>query len=76
MKEMEEIFKIKSYGWQELAILYAPGVTPRSATRRLSLWVMNNSDLAENLKKKGWRKGQHLLTPVQVKIIVDYLGEP
>lgn len=73
---MDVIFKIKSYGWQELAILYAPGITPRAATQRLTFWVMNNPDLAASLKGKGWVKGQHLLTPVQVKMIVNYLGEP
>lgn len=73
---MNEIFKVKSYGWQELAILYAPGITPRAATQRLTLWVKNIPDLIESLKEKGWVKGQRLLTPVQVKLIVDYLGEP
>ncbi|RHR54931.1 DUF4248 domain-containing protein [Parabacteroides sp. AF17-28] len=73
---MDGIFKIKSFGWQELAILYAPGITPRAATQRLTMWVKNNQNLAESLKEKGWIKGQRLLTPVQVKLIVDYLGEP
>lgn len=73
---MEEIFKIRSYGWQELAILYAPAITPRAATQRLTLWVTSNSHLSDNLKDKGWIKGRHLLTPVQVKLIIDYLGEP
>lgn len=73
---MNEQFKLKAYGWQELAILYAPCITPRAATRRLTLWVINNPHLSDILKRNGWVKGQHLLTPVQVKVIVDFLGEP
>lgn len=73
---MEETFTLKTYGWQELAILYAPGVTPRAATRRLALWVAKNQSLYECLTKTGWVKGTRLLTPVQVKTIIDFLGEP
>ncbi len=35
-------FKIRSYGWQELALLYGEGLTPESSTKRLSKWVQVN----------------------------------
>ena len=69
-------FPIRSYGWQELAILYAPDLTPESAAKRLTTWVNVNPALPQALKAVGWRKGQRVLTPLQVKTIVDYIGEP
>lgn len=70
------IFKTRAYGWQELAILYAPDLTPESAAKRLTAWVNVNPALPQALKVVGWRKGQRVLTPLQVQTIVDYIGEP
>lgn len=69
-------FPIRSYGWQELAILYAPDLTKESAGKRLSNWIGANRSLQEALIQAGWKKGKRLLTPLQVKVIVEYLGEP
>ena len=69
-------FHVRAYGWQELAILYAPDLTPESAANRLTAWVNVNPALPQALKVVGWRKGQRVLTPLQVKTIVDYIGEP
>ncbi len=71
-----EVFKIKAYGWQELAILYAPDLTPESAGKRLSNWVRFNPKLTRELQETGWKKGQRVLTPLQVSVIIRYLGEP
>ena len=46
---MEELFQQKTFGWQELAILYAPGLTPHSASRRLTRWVIINKELYDRL---------------------------
>lgn len=40
-------FKIRSYGWQELALLYGEGLTPESSTKRLSKWVQVNPSLTD-----------------------------
>lgn len=69
-------FKLRTYGWQELAMLYAEDITPTSATKRLSNWIQQNSKLQEELAETGWHKGQRVLTPLQVQTIVKYLGEP
>lgn len=69
-------FKIRSYGWQELAILYAPNLTPESAGKRLAMWVKQHPHLTEALQQAGWRRGQRVLTPLQVQRVVEYLGEP
>ena len=71
-----ENFKIRTYGWQELAILYAPDLTPESAGKRLSSWIRFNPKLTHELQELGWKKGQRVLTPLQVRIIIQYLGEP
>lgn len=73
---MKENFTQKSYGWQELAILYAPGLTPHSASQRLTRWVKKNEELYRVLLQAGWVKGNRILSPMQVGIIVKYLGEP
>lgn len=69
-------FKIRSYGWQELGMLYGPDLTKQSAGKRLTAWVNKNSVLLNALMDKGWAKGAKILTPVQVEVIVQYLGEP
>ena len=69
-------FKIRSYGRQELAVLYAPDLIPVSAVKRLTLWVSKNKELTNALQQAGWKRGQHVLTPLQVLRIVEYLGEP
>lgn len=71
-----EDFKIRTYGWQELAILYALDLTPESAGKRLSSWIRFNPKLTHELQESGWKKGQRVLTPLQVRIIIQYLGEP
>lgn len=73
---MKEIFEQKAYSWKELAILYAPGITPHSASRRLTHWVVINKKLYDRLIQSGWSKGFRVLSPLQVGIIVDFLGEP
>ena len=31
-------FEVRSYGWQELAVLYGPDLMPASAGKRMSKW--------------------------------------
>lgn len=73
---MKNLFELKTYGWQELAILYAPGLTPHSASLRLTRWIVINKDLYERMIRSGWVKGNRILSPMQVGIIVSFLGEP
>ena len=67
-------FEIRSYGWQEF--LYGSDLMPVSAGKRLSKWVGVNPELKTELQGNGWRKGKKMLTPLQVRTIVQYLGEP
>jgi hypothetical protein len=73
---MEETFKIRAYGYSELAQLYFPNVTKKSASVQLRRWIVKNQSLSIELIKLGFCKGQKLLTPLQVKSVIEHLGEP
>ena len=87
---MMDEFEVRSYGWQELAVLYGPDLMPASAGKRLSQWVGVNPELKTELQGNGWRKGKKMLTPadngcpagwganpeLQMRMIVQYQGEP
>ena len=46
-------FEIRSYGWQELAILYAPDLTPESAAKRLSTWVQTGKSASSSISSEN-----------------------
>jgi hypothetical protein len=73
---MDEQFKIKSYGYGELALLYFPSSTKKSASVQLRRWIIFNDKLVNDLKDAGYKTGQKLLTPKQVSILTNYLGIP
>ena len=70
-----EKFTVRVYGLQELATCYFPGSTPHSASHRLRSW-MRTDRLSEALEEAGYVPGQRLLTPKQVAVIVEHIGEP
>ncbi len=72
----QETFKIRAYGFGELAQEYLPRIAPASATRRLKAWIDRNRPLSHSLAETGYQKGLKTLTPAQVKLIVEYLGWP
>lgn len=73
---MDGQFKIRSYGYGELAMLYFPNSTKRSATVQLRRWIVMNKKLKDSLLEIGFRPGQKLLTPLQVIVIIKFLGYP
>jgi hypothetical protein len=73
---MEEKFKIRSYGFGELAQLYFPNISKKSASAQLRRWIRINNPLQIELTSHGFRKFQKMLTPKQVEIIIKYIGEP
>ena len=72
----EQAFQVRTYGMQELALCYFANSIPASATCQLKKWIQHNEKLSVELQNTGYCKGQKLFTPLQVKIIVQYLGEP
>lgn len=75
-KNMEEQFKIKSYGYGELALLYFPNSTKKSASVQLARWVRQNEFLKKQLTDSGFKPGRRILTPKQVEIFVKIFGQP
>jgi hypothetical protein len=71
---MERI-KIHAYGFKELALLYFPNSQPATAAALLRKWIRLRP-LAGKLKEAHYQSGQRILTPRQVEIIVEHVGEP
>lgn len=72
----EQPFRIRAYGLQELAMLYFPNSAPRSASAQLKRWIMRNPVLYSRLLEAGYYHGQRILTPRQVRIMVEELDAP
>ena len=68
--------KIKSYSKQELAMLYFPDVTPHTATNHLMRWIHNCQPLKSRLDQLHYRRHNKYLIAEQVRVIVQFLGEP
>ena len=61
---------------REIATLYFPDMTPKSASEKLTSWINNCKPLVKRLSKTGYKSGTHTLSDRQISIIYDYLGEP
>lgn len=70
--------QIKPYGKSELAMLYAGEqiMTPQGALNRLNEWMRRNPALWQALLDSGYQVKQKIFTSYQVRLIVEYLGEP
>ncbi len=73
---MEKEFVIRSYSYCELAMLYFPNSTKKSASTQLGRWIKVNNELKKQLSDNGFISGMRILTPLQVKIIIKLIGEP
>ncbi|WP_296684289.1 DUF4248 domain-containing protein [Flavobacterium sp.] len=73
---MEEKFKIKSYGYGELAQMYFPNISKKSASAQLRRWITESETALPRLKKLGYKSGIRLFTPAHVRVIIDEFGEP
>lgn len=71
---------LKSYShvWAvyELALLYFPESTPKSARDKLARWIRLSGNLKEKLLALSWHPGNKLFTPRQAICIIEHLGEP
>ncbi len=73
---MEKEFVIRSYGYCELAMLYFPNSTKKSASAQLGRWIRENERLRSQWLEMGFKPRKKLLTPNQVKLIVEVFGDP
>lgn len=61
---------------RELAMAYAPEISPVSALNRLAEWMRYNDRLTRELGDTGYRPRQRVFTSLQVELIFRYLGRP
>jgi hypothetical protein len=73
---MEKEFVIRSYSYCELAMLYFPNSTKKSASAQLGRWIRENEKLKSQWLELGIKPRKKILTPNQVKLIVEVFGEP
>lgn len=60
----------------ELALRYLPHVTAAAARRTLREWIEKNKEFKAALIRSGYTENARLLTPAQIQLHYDYLGEP
>jgi len=74
---MEDTFIIPaSISKRELALHYAPDLTPHGATNRLLDWLKRDEPTMQRLYEAGYRPKQKFFTSRQIRIIFEFLGEP
>lgn len=73
---MDDKFKIKSYGFGELAQMYFPSISKKSAAAQFRKWIRTSKTVLPILENLGYKIGNRLLTPAHVKVLVDEFGEP
>lgn len=61
---------------KQLALLYFPSDTPRTASAHLMRWIRRNTKLSQALALAGYRCRDKYFSPRQVELIYEYLGEP
>lgn len=59
-----------------LAVRYFPELAPHQACNRLRRWMLRCTPLYAELLATGYRPTQRIFTPLQLKLIFRYLGEP
>ncbi|NDA63900.1 MAG: DUF4248 domain-containing protein, partial [Chitinophagia bacterium] len=55
---------------------YFPNSTKKSATTQLRRWIRRNRELRNTLAQLGFAERQRILTPRQVEVVVQFVGEP
>ena len=73
---MDKEFIIRAYTKKELALMYFPDSSPRTAVSHLMNWIRRCTQLWELLQATGYIATNKDFTPRQVRAIVEMLGEP
>ena len=68
--------RLEKDGKSELAMLYRPDLKEGNARRTLYNWMRRNEKLMAALDAVGYDPKRRTLTPREVAIIVDFIGEP
>ena len=73
---MEEPFPIHVYRKQELAMMYFPYASKECAGRNLRRWIHHCKGLYPKLVAAGYDKNRRFYLSREVRLIIEYLGEP
>lgn len=68
-------FTIRAYGRMELASLYSPELTDIAHTEKKK-WIQLCPGLLQRLYDLGYQPNCRSYTPLEVRVIIDALGEP
>ena len=74
--EDESHFEVRVYSKQELALLFFPWASKETATKALRRWIAKCLPLVKALEEIGYDKHRHYFLTIEVKLIVQNLGEP
>lgn len=74
--EEEKRFRIRRYGKAELGLLYAPERSKHNAWDAVKTWINQCQPLSEALLAAGLTVHTRVLSPRQVELIIQHLGEP
>lgn len=69
-------FKIRPYTKSQLAQMYFPESSDEAARRRLMRWIARCKPLVKALAEANYSPHNCMFSPRQVRLIVDYLGNP
>ena len=72
----QETFIIRAYGRTELAQCYFPHLHPQAAYRKLQGWIDYCPHQRERLDAVGANPRSRVYMPLQVRMIVEAIGEP
>lgn len=75
-KYIDQPFVYRSYPKDELAQMYLPGYARATAVKKFNSWLKKSPQLREQLEHSGADLRTRIYTTVQVRRIVDHLGEP
>ena len=68
-EDEREGWPVKPYYKRDLAVAYAPDITPVAALNRLSSWVHHHKVLYRALADSGYTDRQRMFNSVQVELI-------
>ncbi len=72
----EQPFQLRMYRKQELAMMYFPDLSKEAAGRDLRRWISKCGDLCRRLQEIGYDKNRKFFLKREVRLIVEFLGEP
>ena len=74
----QDEFPIRAYGRTELAVCYFPHLNFQAAYRKLQQWIDHYPHLRERLEAEATSSNPRcrMYMPVQVRMIVEAIGEP